>query len=99
VLVLREMLGTLPQDYGSIELAENVPSGMPLTPRFFRQRPVVLRGKVVEALVQDGSLTISTKVEVLEDGVPGQTVRVRNLQSKREFRGKVQNEATVLVTL
>jgi flagella basal body P-ring formation protein FlgA len=42
---------------------------------------------------------ISVKVEVLEDGVPGQMVRVRNLKSKREFRAKVENEETVLVPL
>jgi flagella basal body P-ring formation protein FlgA len=38
-------------------------------------------------------------VEILEDGLPGQTVRIRNLKSKREFRGKVQNEETIHVTL
>jgi flagella basal body P-ring formation protein FlgA len=37
------------------------------------------------------------KAEALEDGVPGQIVRVRNLQSRREFKGKVQDEQTVLV--
>ena len=44
-------------------------------------------------------MVLTVKVEVLEDGLPGQTIRVRNLKSKREFRGKVQNEETIHVTL
>ena len=43
-------------------------------------------------------MTISLKVEVLEEGAVGQSVRVRNPVSKREFRGKVQNEQTILVS-
>ena len=65
----------------------------------FRQRPVVRRGNVVEAMLEDGNLTISVKVEALEDGIPGQLVRVRNLRTQREFRGKVKNEQTVLVQM
>ena len=64
-----------------------------------RLRPVLHRGQIVEALVRDGTLTVSLKVEVLENGLPGQIVRVRNVQSRREFRGKVQNEQTIIVSL
>jgi flagella basal body P-ring formation protein FlgA len=39
------------------------------------------------------------KAEAMEDGLPGQIIRVRNSKSKREFRGKVQNESTVIVAL
>jgi flagella basal body P-ring formation protein FlgA len=35
----------------------------------------------------------------LEEGVPGQLVRVRNLQSRRELRGKVQDEQTIIISL
>jgi flagella basal body P-ring formation protein FlgA len=35
----------------------------------------------------------------LEDGTPGQIIRLRNLQSARDFSGKVLNEKTVLVSL
>lgn len=99
LLMSREALDALPRVETSLELIENVPVGVPLTARAFRVRPLVLRGQTLEALVQDGALQISTKVEVLEDGLPGQFVRVRNPQSRREFRGKVQNENTILVQL
>jgi flagella basal body P-ring formation protein FlgA len=57
------------------------------------------RGKIVDAVVQEGAVTISMKAEVLEDGLPGQLIRARNLKSKREFRGKVQNEETITVSI
>ncbi|MCC6820439.1 MAG: flagellar basal body P-ring formation chaperone FlgA [Verrucomicrobiota bacterium] len=99
VLVLRDALPSLALDNPGVELAENVPTGTALAARSLRLRPIVRRGQVAEALVQDGAMIISAKVEILEDGLPGQTVRVRNVKSKREFRGKVQNEETIIVTL
>ena len=42
---------------------------------------------------------ITTKVEAMEDGYPGQSIRVRNPLSKREFRGVVQGEDSVLIPL
>jgi flagella basal body P-ring formation protein FlgA len=97
ILSLREFMTDAPTDDPFVELRENVQSGNVLTQRSLRLRAVVKRGRMVDALVQDDALTISVKAEVLEDGVPGQLVRLRNLRSKREFRGKVQDEQTVTV--
>jgi flagella basal body P-ring formation protein FlgA len=36
---------------------------------------------------------------VLEDGAPGQVVRLRNAVSRRELRGKVQNEKSIVVIM
>jgi flagella basal body P-ring formation protein FlgA len=83
----------------SLDLAESIAVGGPIYAHSVRPRPVVHRGQMVEAQLQDGTILISLKVEVLENGAPGQLVRVRNPQSKREFRGKVQNEQTILVPL
>jgi flagellar basal body P-ring formation protein FlgA len=99
VLTLRDALPLLALNSAALELSENIPAGTALTARSLRMRPIVRRGQVADALVQDGSMIISAKVEILEDGLPGQTVRVRNVKSKREFRGKVQNEETIIVTL
>jgi flagella basal body P-ring formation protein FlgA len=98
-LVWRDLL---PDNWSAeplMEFAENVAAGTPISNRSVRLRPAVRRGQLVDALVQDGALQVVLKVEVLENGVPGQVVRVRNLQSRREFRGKVQNEQTILVSL
>lgn len=99
LLTVRDTLTEVDLQNPALELAENIPAGMPLTSRSLRLRAVVHRGKVTDAVVQDGGMTIAVKVEILEDGIPGQSIRVRNVKSKREFRGTVQNEETIHVTL
>jgi flagella basal body P-ring formation protein FlgA len=99
VLMLREPLYELPATATAYELTESVPVGATLTPRALRLKPVVYRGQTVNAIMHDTALTISLKVEVMKEGVPGQLVRVRNLQSRRELRGKVQDEQTIAISL
>jgi flagella basal body P-ring formation protein FlgA len=64
-----------------------------------RLKPVLSRGQLADAIIRDGAMIISLKVEVLEEGVPGQVVRVRNPQSRRELRGKVLDEQTIAIAL
>lgn len=99
VLTVRDALTSVELDNPFLEVGENIQPGMALTSRSLRLRPIVHRGKIADAIVSDGPMMLTVKVEVLEDGLPGQTIRVRNLKSKREFRGKVQNEETINVTL
>jgi len=99
ILVLREALLTYPDPSGTLELKENLSPGQPLLNRSVRPRPAILRGELVEGVYQDGALSISLKVESLEDGLPGQTIRVLNPKTQRELFGKVQNEQTILITL
>jgi flagella basal body P-ring formation protein FlgA len=84
---------------GPFELTENLAAGAPISARSLRPRTVVLRGQIVDAVVRQGAMAISLKVEALENGAAGQTVRVRNIQTKRELRGKVVDEQSVLVPL
>ena len=97
ILTNREFLTTLPFEDPFVELRESIQAGNLITSRSLRLRAVVKRGRQVEAMFQDAALTISVRAEALEDGVPGQIVRLRNVQSRREFKGKVQDEQTVLV--
>ncbi len=99
VLGLREPPFAVAEAGAEFEIAENVTAGSPVYARAVRLRPVVQRGQLVDAQVRDGAMMISLRVEVLESGAPGQTVRVRNPQSKREFRGKVKDEQTIIVAL
>ena len=99
LLLLRQPLANVSTGDDSVEIGESVNAGQPLLARAIRLRPVVYPGRTADATVLDGSMSITIKVEVLEAGAPGQMVRVRNLKSKREFRGKVQNEQTILVSL
>ncbi|HEY3864416.1 MAG TPA: flagellar basal body P-ring formation chaperone FlgA [Verrucomicrobiae bacterium] len=82
-----------------LETAASIQAGSPIWSRLARERTVLKRGQMVEALFQQGLLTISLKVETLEDGALGQTVRVRNPSTRRELYGKIQTENLVLITL
>jgi flagella basal body P-ring formation protein FlgA len=44
-------------------------------------------------------MVVSMKVEALENGARGQVVRVRNVYSRKELKGKVEDEHTILVSL
>lgn len=99
VLQLKEWLEELPPKSNRLELIENIPQGQFILLRHFRQKPLVNRGQLAEAYYQDGLLTISLKVEVLEDGVEGQYVKIRNPQTRRELKGKVQNDGTIQILL
>jgi flagella basal body P-ring formation protein FlgA len=99
LLALREPLVELPAQGIAYELAESVSPGAPLNARAIRLKPVLTRGQMADAIIRDGAMIISLKVEVLEEGVPGQVVRVRNPQSRRELRGKVLDEQTVAIPL
>jgi flagella basal body P-ring formation protein FlgA len=99
VLVIRDALLNWPVTDPNIELNNTVVAGMPILNRDLHLRPLVARGKIVDGLYEDGPLSISLKVETLEDGQPGQTIKVLNPKTKRELYGKVKNEQTVLITL
>ncbi len=80
-------------------LAENLAGGAPLNRWSLRRKPAIYRGQLADALVQNGPLTISLKVQVLEDAIPGQSVRIRNPNTKRELQGKVNDDQTISILL
>lgn len=98
-MIPRDYLAASPEDGAPLELTENIATGNPVMNRSVRPRPLVHRGDLVEAVVMEGSLTISLKVEVLEEGATGQAIRVRNPATKKELRGKVQNEQSIIITI
>jgi flagella basal body P-ring formation protein FlgA len=99
VLNQRDLAGDFPASADDWELAESLPAGGILLARHIKLKAVVRRGQTAEAVLVDGALSVSIKVELLEDGSPGQMVRARNLQTKREVRGKVLNDQTIAISL
>jgi len=99
ILNLHEPLADLAADDDALELAEPVPQGQPLLARMVKARAVVHRGQHADALVQDGAMSIRTKVEILDDGSPGQTVHARNSVTHRDLTGTVLNAHTILLSL
>jgi flagella basal body P-ring formation protein FlgA len=99
VLSVYESLADFSAGDASLELANQVQAGNLLLARNLKPRAVVHRGQMADALLEDGALSIMMKVEVLEDGVPGQIIRARNPVSLRNLSGKVINEKTILISL
>lgn len=100
VLTLREPLADLDRPSPvELEAADVIPAGAPVLARAVRPRPVIRRGQLADAVLQDGALRISLKVEALEDGAPGQIVRIRNPVSRRDLYGRVIDAQTVQVSL
>ncbi len=99
ILNLHEPLADFAAGEDTLEIAEAVPAGQPLLARMVRPRTVVHRGQRVDALVEDGAMSVRTKVEVLDDGAPGATVHARNAVTHRDLIGTVLNERTILISL
>jgi len=99
VLVLHSPLAEFPEGNDTLEVAESVPAGSPLPSYSGKLHPVIRRGQMANALIQDGALNVMMKVQALEDGTPGQLIRLRNLQSDHDFSGKVLDGKTVLIPL
>ena len=99
VLPVREALADFVVPDAAFEFSEPIMSGNLLLARTLKPRKVVHRGQIAQAVLQDGTLSITMKVEVLEDGAPGQIIRARNPLTRRDVSGKVVNEQTLLITL
>jgi flagella basal body P-ring formation protein FlgA len=99
ILTVREPLADFAAGQDSLEIAESVSPGQPLLARMVKARAVIHRGQRAEALVQDGTLSVRTQVEVLDDGAPGQVVRAFNSVSRHALTGTVLNDHTILISL
>lgn len=53
------------------------------------RQPLVRRGATVNLIARGGGLAISVQAEAMQDGRPGDVIRVRNLDSKQIRTGKV----------
>ncbi len=99
ILLARDTLADFERGNLDLEIAESVSSGAPILARDLRPRTVIHRGQRILALLEDGPLAITLKVEALEDGSAGQTIRARNPLSQRDLRGMVLDEQNIRVSL
>ena len=73
-------------DYSFIR---SVPAGRILTWRDLARRALVRKGQLIEVAAVDGPLSITMKALAMENGAAGDMVKVRNLDSKKEFNALV----------
>lgn len=72
---------------------------IPITADLVNNPPVIKKGDLIKVLVQSGNLLIVTKGLAKEDGYFGKIIRVKNLDSKKELYGKVEDDSTVKIIL
>jgi len=77
---------------------ENISAGRVVYNRAVVMKPVVKRGSLAKAVAGIGPVRVSTKVKVLEDGAPGEVVRVQNVMTRKELIGEVLDEKTIKIT-
>jgi len=71
--------------------------GRLLTWRDIARRPLVRKGSLVDVSAADGQLVITMKAVAMENGAQGDTVTVRNPESRKDFAAMVVDENRVQV--
>lgn len=82
---------------GDFTFAMSVPAGRLLTWRDLAKRALVRKGQVIEVAAVDGTMTITTKALAMENGAAGDSIKVRNLTTKKDFTAYVVAEARAQV--
>jgi len=97
--VLRERDSLIPAsvDPTIYDLAQTVIPGRPLTRRDVSERPIIHKGEVVDVVARQGAFSIHMKALALEDGASRTLIKLRNLESRRDFTAEVINESQVEV--
>jgi len=63
--------------------------GEPLVWRDLRERPLIQKNALIDVVAEEGLLKITLKAKAMEDGVKGQVIRIRNLQSYNDIQAEV----------
>ena len=80
------------------QLVTTISVGTVIQERHLRRTPAIYRNQTVEAVLEHKALEIRLRVLALEDGAPGDVIRLRNTSSSKEIRGIVINSREVKVT-
>ncbi len=81
----------------SYVFARAVQAGRLLTWRDIMRRPLVKKGDLVEVSATEGQLIVTMKALAMENGAQGDTVTVRNPESRKDFAAMVIDENRVQV--
>lgn len=80
------------------EYSRDLRPGQPLEWTDLVERSLVRKGEIVDVIAYQGMIGISMRAKVQENGVRGDMVFLRNLESNKEFAGEVIDEGRVQVT-
>ena len=96
---MRETTANIPADTEIMgkELAQPVQQGRMLASRDLVERSLVKTGQYVDAIANEGGLSIRMRAVALESGAAGKVIRIRNLVNNKEFVAQVVGENQVQV--
>ncbi len=80
------------------EYSRDVRPGEPLEWNDLVERSLVRKGQVVDVVAYQGMIGITMRAKAQQDGVRGDVVFLRNIESAKEFTGTVIDEGRVEVT-
>jgi flagella basal body P-ring formation protein FlgA len=81
------------------QLRNRVTKGQVFASHSIQDPIVVKRGTLVELLIENGGVNVSTKAEAQADGTIGQKIMVRSATSKKEVLATVVGDSTVKVVM
>ena len=81
----------------SYDFARGVLAGRLLGWRDVARRPLVRKGEVVDVSATDGLLTVNLKALALQNGAQGETITVRNPDSRKDFSASVIDKNRVQI--
>jgi flagella basal body P-ring formation protein FlgA len=84
-------------DPDNYDVAQGMAAGSPVAKGDVTERPVIHRGEVVDVIATEGALDIRMKALALEDGGVNTLIKMRNLDSNKEFDAQILNENEVRV--
>ena len=82
---------------GPWQTSRSLTTGEPILQSDLASQLMVRRGDVVKLIFKRGNVHMETHAEALADGEPGGTIAVRNLQTKKQVYGIVQDGNTVII--
>lgn len=97
VLREHETLLTTDIDPTVFDVSQSVAAGRPLSRRDVSERPVIHKGDVVDVIAHQGAFAIRMKAQALENGIARELIKMRNIESRKDFTAQVVNENEVEV--
>lgn len=82
---------------GPWQAARSIATGEPILQSDLANKLMVRKGNILTLIFERGNLHMSLQAEALSDGQPGQTIPVRNLQTKKQIYATVQDAGTVII--
>lgn len=78
---------------GDFTYTTGVQAGRLLVWRDLTKRALVHKGQIIEVAAIDGAMTVTTRALAMENGAAGDTIKVRNTTSNRDFTASVVADA------